>query len=343
MTSFVRWAKFNVVGAAGMAVQLAALALFNRLLHGRYLIVSAAALELTLLHNFVWHTQYTWRDRRDGVSRRQQLLRFHLSNGLVSLAGNLALMRLLVHAAHLPLLLDNAIAILCCSAANFWFSHRWTFSESRCTLPVNQPPSRTAAVAPLLALPVFALLTCPEAHAQLPNAASIDLQKTPPASLSSPPPAAVLAHRRSILTNYAYYVATFCATGASTSQAATVPAMACGAGTAFPIAPLFLEAGVMGPQANRSFVSAYLSADARFPVARFRAGYAPFAIIGYSRLFETGHALDYGIGMETPRFGGARGDASKALLFELRDYWTFANPSQHNVMLRIGWVLGIPD
>ena len=53
MTPFVRWVTFNLVGAVGMVVQLAALALFSRLLHGSYLIASAAALEITLLHNFV--------------------------------------------------------------------------------------------------------------------------------------------------------------------------------------------------------------------------------------------------------------------------------------------------
>lgn len=343
MTPFIRWVTFNLVGAVGMVVQLAALALFNRLLHGRYLIASAAALEVTLLHNFVWHSQYTWRDRRDGFSRRQQLLRFHLSNGLLSLAVNIALMRLLVHAAHLPVLLANAIAVLCCSVANFWFSHRWTFSAPRYSAPETQPSIRVSIGCPLLTLPLVALWMCSEANAQLPDAPSFHQQLTVPASASTSPPAVTHADRSSVIANYAYYGAVFCGMGASNSKVGTVPAAVCGAGLSFPIAPLFLEFGVMGPQANRSYVSAYLSADARFPVAPSRAGYAPLVIIGYSRLFETGHALDYGIGLETPRFGRVKRDDRKALLFELRDYWTFANPSQHNVMLRIGWLVGIPD
>lgn len=131
MTPFKRWLKFSLVGVLGMVVQLASLALFNRLLHGRYLVASAAALEVTLLHNFVWHTRYTWRDRREASSAWRRLVRFHLSSGLLSLAGNLGLMRWLVHAAHLPVLAANAVAVLCCSAANFWFSHRWAFSARR--------------------------------------------------------------------------------------------------------------------------------------------------------------------------------------------------------------------
>lgn len=131
MTPLVRWMTFHLVGAMGMLVQLVALTLCNRMLHGRYLIASAAALEITLLHNFVWHTKWTWRDRRGAFPLRRQLVRFHLSNGLLSLAGNLALMRLLVHTAKMPLLPANAIAVLCCSAMNYCCSHFWAFSMPR--------------------------------------------------------------------------------------------------------------------------------------------------------------------------------------------------------------------
>jgi putative flippase GtrA len=127
MSTLVRWWRFNCVGAIGMAVQLGALACFARLIRGYYLLATAAAVELTLLHNFVWHLHYTWRDRRSSSAIAGQLLRFHLANGLVSLVGNLALMRILVTAAHLPVLAANGIAILVCSAANYLLSDRWAF------------------------------------------------------------------------------------------------------------------------------------------------------------------------------------------------------------------------
>jgi putative flippase GtrA len=131
MNPFIRWAKFNLVGAMGMAVQLAALALLNRWTAGHYLYASAAAVELALLHNFMWHLHYTWRDRRDGATRLRPFVRFHLSNGLVSMLGNLALMRLLVNETRLPLLVSNVVAILCCSLANFWIGNNWAFSGTR--------------------------------------------------------------------------------------------------------------------------------------------------------------------------------------------------------------------
>jgi putative flippase GtrA len=130
MNPLVRWARFNLVGAAGMAVQLGALAAFNRISAGHYLWATAAALEVTLLHNFVAHLHYTWRDRRAG-SLLGRCLRFHLANGAVSMIGNLALMRLLVGAARMPVLAANAVAILACSLVNFGLGDHWVFCTAR--------------------------------------------------------------------------------------------------------------------------------------------------------------------------------------------------------------------
>jgi len=130
MNTVIRWGKFNLVGAMGMVVQLAAVAAINRCAPGHYLYATAAAIEIAVLHNFVWHVHYTWRDRRDG-SAGIQLVRFHLSNGLVSMVGNLALMRVLVHGAGLPVLAANVIAILCCSVANFYMGNRWAFAAGK--------------------------------------------------------------------------------------------------------------------------------------------------------------------------------------------------------------------
>jgi len=111
-----------------MVVQLGALAVINRWTGGHYLYASAAAIELAVLHNFVWHLHYTWRDRRDESSLLGQCTRFHLSNGLVSMLGNLALMRLLVQEVHMPVLASNCIAILCCSVINFCLGDQWAFA-----------------------------------------------------------------------------------------------------------------------------------------------------------------------------------------------------------------------
>jgi putative flippase GtrA len=130
MNTLLRWGKFNAVGAMGVVLQLSALTLFNRWSGGHYLLATAAAIEITLLHNFVWHLHYTWRDRRDGNMWFGQCCRFHLSNGLVSMFGSLVLMRLLVQGAALPVLAANLVAICCCSIINFCMGDKWAFAGS---------------------------------------------------------------------------------------------------------------------------------------------------------------------------------------------------------------------
>lgn len=131
MTLLVRLGKFNLVGAMGMGVQLALLALFNHLVPGHYLWATSVALEIAVIHNFCWHMHFTWKDRGVGSDWMTQCLRFHLSNGLVSLIGNLILMRLLVQNAHMPVLFANVIAIGCCAVANFLLGDLWAFRVAR--------------------------------------------------------------------------------------------------------------------------------------------------------------------------------------------------------------------
>jgi len=46
------------------------------------------------------------------------------------MVGNLALMRILVDGARMPLLAANGVAILCCSIINFFLGDSWAFRDS---------------------------------------------------------------------------------------------------------------------------------------------------------------------------------------------------------------------
>ena len=121
-----RMAKFSLVGALGIAVQLAVLWLMTRLsLH--YLPATAFAVESAVLHNFLWHQRFTWSDRSPNGQTKARLLRFHLSNGAVSFLGNLVLMRLFVGVFGLPVIPANLLAIGSCALINFLLSDRWVF------------------------------------------------------------------------------------------------------------------------------------------------------------------------------------------------------------------------
>ena len=129
--SFFRWIKFNLVGAIGIGVQLAALWCLTAL-GVSYMVATASAVETAVLNNFLWHERFTWADRAGGRSREAaiRLLRFNLSNGAVSIGGNLLLMRLLVGEAHLQALVANLISIAACSLVNFVVSDRWVFRSA---------------------------------------------------------------------------------------------------------------------------------------------------------------------------------------------------------------------
>lgn len=144
MSTFVRWCRFNLVGAIGMVLQLAILAVLSRWTRGHYLIATAAAIEFTLVHNFVWHLNYTWRDRRSSFALLPQFIRFNASNGLISMFGNLALMRVLVQGFRAPVIVANSIAVLVCSFLNFCIGHNWAFATklyAASTPSAECPPS----------------------------------------------------------------------------------------------------------------------------------------------------------------------------------------------------------
>jgi dolichol-phosphate mannosyltransferase len=131
LRSVTRWMKFNLVGAVGIAVQLAALWLLTSL-GLNYMLATGLAVETAVVHNFFWHERFTWIDRQKGnhSGSTTRLLRFNFSNGLISIAGNLLCMRLLVGEAHLRPILANLISIAFCSLVNFVVSDRWVFRSA---------------------------------------------------------------------------------------------------------------------------------------------------------------------------------------------------------------------
>jgi putative flippase GtrA len=124
-----RWIKFNFVGAMGVVVQITLLALLTKVLGVHYLLATFIAVESALLHNFLWHQRFTWREREG--STLQRLVGFHLGNGAVSLIGNLVLMRIFVGSMGLPTLPANLLSIASCGLVNFLISDRIVFRSPR--------------------------------------------------------------------------------------------------------------------------------------------------------------------------------------------------------------------
>ncbi len=129
--TILRWIRFNAVGGLGIVVQLGALAIFRTWLKLDYLLATGLAVEIAVIHNFLWHERFTWADRAAARPAHSlvRLAKFNASNGAVSILGNLALMRLLVGQAKLHYAAANLLAIVVCSLVNFLLSDRFVFDR----------------------------------------------------------------------------------------------------------------------------------------------------------------------------------------------------------------------
>ena len=128
----IRFVRFNLVSALGVAVQLTVLwwlvGVMDDLRATVFAVMAAA------IHNFAWHWQWTWADRRHGDGRMwSHLMRFLLGNGVISLVGNTVCMLVLVRGAALRPLAANLVVIGLCGLLNFWVVDRGVFGPSKPT------------------------------------------------------------------------------------------------------------------------------------------------------------------------------------------------------------------
>jgi putative flippase GtrA len=125
----VRGLKFYSVGALGIAVQLLALMFLTEAAGMDYLLATVVAVEVAVLHNFYWHERFTWSDRPCMLRHQvvSRLIRFNLTTGALSIAGNVILMRMLVGHFNMHFLPANVLSIGICSLLNFVVSDQMVF------------------------------------------------------------------------------------------------------------------------------------------------------------------------------------------------------------------------
>jgi putative flippase GtrA len=130
-----QFGKFNLVGLIGAALQLVLLHLLVTSFHLPEVAAAPIAVETVVLHNFVCHERFTWRDQdRVGIRQRSgRLWRFHLSNGLISIAGNTVLISVLVERFNAPAVASAAAAIALCAPVNFLVADLWVYRQRTAT------------------------------------------------------------------------------------------------------------------------------------------------------------------------------------------------------------------
>jgi putative flippase GtrA len=120
--------RFNAVGILGAVVQLGALRLATRCLGIQYVAATLLAVEIAVLHNFVWHELWTWRELpwRGWPAR---LIRFELGNGVTSMISNGLLTVFFHEVVGLPVLAGNLAAMVVTGLVNFGVARYWVFQR----------------------------------------------------------------------------------------------------------------------------------------------------------------------------------------------------------------------
>ncbi|HEY3443578.1 MAG TPA: GtrA family protein [Paludibaculum sp.] len=125
--------RFSAVGGLGLAVKFGVLILMKSVFGLGYLLATSIAVEAAIIHNFVWHSRWTWRDRSRDLTMGEilhRLLRLHLTSGAVAMATNLVVMRLAVGEAGVHYIVANGLATVAASAVNFMLAN-WLVYRTR--------------------------------------------------------------------------------------------------------------------------------------------------------------------------------------------------------------------
>jgi putative flippase GtrA len=110
-----------------MGVQLATLVTLREAGGFDYLVATAFAVEVAILHNFIWHERWTWGDRGDRDGRWQRLAAFNAVSAALAIPGNLVFTALFAAQLNLHYVPANVLAVASCSLLTFLGHDRLVF------------------------------------------------------------------------------------------------------------------------------------------------------------------------------------------------------------------------
>jgi len=123
-----------VVSWVGMGVNTACLYLFKGVWRIPIIPASLMAIEISIIHNFVWYRYWAWGDRVEAGSRPaflRQLVLYNAATGLVDLSVNVSILWLLYKVFGVYYLIANIIGMILGPFFKFWINEKLIFKEKR--------------------------------------------------------------------------------------------------------------------------------------------------------------------------------------------------------------------
>jgi len=139
---------FVTVASGGFLIQMVIVAALTHATSIPAEAATAIGVELAVLHNFLWHERWTWRDRI-AAARVRRFLNYQLATGCISLAGNVFVVGIAVRAYGIDPTTANLLAVMCMSAANYLAADRWVFARGAAAVFFASLPATAHAAGPL--------------------------------------------------------------------------------------------------------------------------------------------------------------------------------------------------
>jgi len=130
-----RGTRYLIVSWIGMGVNTALLYLFKGIWHIPIIPASVMAIEVAIIHNFIWYRYWAWGDRAtvEGVRAPffQQLVYYNIATGMVDLVVNVSILWLLYKVFGVYYLIANIIGMILGPFIKFWVNEKLIFKEAR--------------------------------------------------------------------------------------------------------------------------------------------------------------------------------------------------------------------
>ena len=132
--------KFSIVGAFGIAVNMAAFYLFNGILGIHHMVSGALATEAAILNNFILNDLWTFRGRRVRIGFWGRMMLFHASR-LLGMAVTLATLYILSDLLGLDVNLSYLAGIFLGLLTNYYTSDVYVWARRVEGEPTGARPS----------------------------------------------------------------------------------------------------------------------------------------------------------------------------------------------------------